>query len=89
MAEQLRKRRLAKRLTQEGLANRAGVSLASLRKFEQKGQVSLVSFLKMASVLDCLPDLVKATELPDTAFESIEEVLQEKKTKTPQRGSRK
>lgn len=44
IAEHLRMQRLAVGLTQEGLANRAGVSLPTLRKFEQKGLISLESF---------------------------------------------
>lgn len=35
-------------LTQEGLAERSGVPLSTLRKFEQKGMISLDSFLKNA-----------------------------------------
>jgi predicted transcriptional regulator len=37
IAENMRARRLSMELTQEGLAERSGVPLPTLRKFEQKG----------------------------------------------------
>ncbi|MBQ2317318.1 MAG: helix-turn-helix transcriptional regulator, partial [Lachnospiraceae bacterium] len=45
---QLRKR---KKITQEELARRSGVALASLRRFERTGEVSLKSFTKLAIAL--------------------------------------
>ncbi|WP_443947630.1 helix-turn-helix domain-containing protein [Pedobacter sp. AW1-32] len=38
-------------LTQEELAKRAGVPLPTLRKFEQKGWISLESFFKFLMVV--------------------------------------
>lgn len=52
IAQNMRDLRLEKGLTQEGLSKRSGVSLSSLRKFEQKGVISLESFLKLAMVLE-------------------------------------
>ena len=43
-------------LAQEGLANRAGMSWSSLKRFEYTGLVALDSLLKMAAVLGCLDD---------------------------------
>ncbi|MBW7874868.1 MAG: transcriptional regulator [Candidatus Cloacimonetes bacterium] len=40
LAENTRLQRLDQELTQEGLALRSGVPLATLRKFEQKGIIS-------------------------------------------------
>ncbi|MCY3624928.1 MAG: helix-turn-helix transcriptional regulator [Candidatus Dadabacteria bacterium] len=81
IAANMRNRRLATGLTQQGLAKRSGVSLATLRKFEQKGVVSLESFLKLAMVLDALEDIVKASESPTPAYSSINEVIEEKSRK--------
>ena len=50
--------RLSQSLTQAGLANRAGVPLPTLRKFEQKGLISLEAFLKILMVLGSLDTLV-------------------------------
>ncbi len=75
LAENTRARRLETGLTQKGLASRAGVSLPSLRKFEQKGLISLESFLKLMLILDGLEALVDATKPQQTEFSSIDEVL--------------
>jgi len=85
IAENMRNRRLATGLTQQGLAKRSGVSLATLRKFEQKGIISLESFLRLAMVLDTLEDMVKATELSVTEYSSIDEVLEAEKKKPPRK----
>lgn len=76
-------------LTQEGLADRSGVKLRTLRKFEQKGLISLESFLKLAMALGCLEDIVNAAEPSETEFASIDEVLKDNKIKTPKKGWRK
>ena len=41
--QNIRERRLQMDLTQEGLAERSGVPLSTLRKFEQTGMISLES----------------------------------------------
>ena len=85
IAENMRNRRLATGLTQQGLAKRSGVNLATLRKFEQKGVISLESFLRLAMVLDTLEDMVKAIELPVTEYSSIDEVLETERKKPPRK----
>ena len=44
LVENVRERRLQMELTQEGLAERSSVPLSTLRKFEQKGSISLNFF---------------------------------------------
>jgi transcriptional regulator with XRE-family HTH domain len=51
LAKRARKARLASNLTQSGLASRAGVSLGSLKRFEQTGEISLSSLAKLAFAL--------------------------------------
>ncbi len=85
IAENMRNRRLATGFTQQGLAKRSGVSLATLRKFEQKGVISLESFLRLAMVLDTLENMVKATELSVTEYSSIDEVLEAERKKPPRK----
>ena len=75
IVENLRGRRLQLELTQEGLAERSGVPLATLRKFEQQGLISFESFLKLLMVLGMLDDMVKATEISQAPFTSIDEVI--------------
>jgi len=80
--------RLEMGLTQAGLATRAGVSLPTLRKFEQKGQISLESFLKLLMVLDRLESVVNALEPIEQVFSSIDDVLTTDRKPSPKRGWR-
>lgn len=52
IAQNLRKLRKRKKLSMEALAKKSGVSYGSLKRFERTGQISLVSLLKIAVVLD-------------------------------------
>lgn len=89
LSENVRLRRLQMELTQEGLATRSGVPLPTLRKFEQKGTISLESYLKLQMVLGGLEDILKATEVKETAFSSIDEVLEVDIIPSRKRGTRK
>ena len=89
IVENMRALRLKKGLTQGGLAERSGVSLPTLRKFEQKGLISLESFLKLTMSLGCLENLVAATSSTEGKYSSIEDVLKDRKDRRPQRGWRK
>ena len=89
VANHARQRRLHMDLTQAALARRSGVALSTLRKFEQQGTISLRSFLKLQWVLGSLEDVVKATDIPEPVYTSIEEVLRDKPKPTRQRGSKK
>ena len=65
--------RQRKKITQKELAIKSGVSLGSIKRFEQCGEISLQSLTKIAISLDIeneLEDLF--TEVP---FTSIEEVI--------------
>lgn len=62
-------------LTQQGLSERSGVPLSTLRKFEQKGVISLDSFLKIQSVVGGLEELVDTLKPKEQHFKSIDEVL--------------
>ena len=56
MAGRMRKLRLAKGWKQVTLAGRSGVTLASLRRFESSGRVSLQNLLKLTFALNRLSD---------------------------------
>lgn len=66
----LRKR---KKLTQKKLSAKAGVSLGSLKRFEQRGEISLQSFTKLAIALEVEGELEAL--FSDVPFGSIEEVI--------------
>jgi transcriptional regulator with XRE-family HTH domain len=89
LAENVRQRRLDMLLTQEGLAERSGVPLPTLRKFEQRGAISLESFLKLLMVLGGLQTIIEATQPMLKQFSSIDEVLDVEKSQARKRGRRK
>jgi len=88
LADNIRSRRLSAGLTQEGLAERSGVALPTLRKFEQKGIISLESFLKILMVVGGLEELLEAIKPVKPTFSSIDDVLKEDKS-IRKRGHRK
>ena len=89
IVENIRDRRLQMELTQEGLSERSGVPLSTLRKFEQKGVISLDSFLKILSVVGGLDEIIEALKPKQQHFKSIDEVLKSEEKNSRKRGSRK
>lgn len=74
LAVRLKQRRLARNLTQAGLAARSGVPLGTLKKFEQSGTISLVSFVRLLVALDeqaGLERLLEANEHDATLDELV------------------
>lgn len=72
LAERCRRLRLARKWKQSTLAERAGVSLASLRRFEQTGRIALRSLLRLSFVLGRLGDFDALLRLPPA--DSIKEL---------------
>jgi transcriptional regulator with XRE-family HTH domain len=85
----IRERRLLMELTQEGLAERSGVPLSTLRKFEQKGVISLDSFLKILSVVGGLEEMINVLKPSKPKFKSIDDVLKAEDKITRKRGSKR
>ena len=54
VARAMRTMRVARGLTQRALAERAGLSLGMVRRFEQQGDIGLDGLLGLASALDAL-----------------------------------
>ncbi|MBQ5684723.1 MAG: helix-turn-helix transcriptional regulator, partial [Clostridia bacterium] len=57
LANRLRGIRKRRKLSQEELSRQSGVSLGSLKRFEQTGQISLLSLTKLAMALECEDEL--------------------------------
>ena len=85
----IRERRLLMELTQEGLSERSGVPLSTLRKFEQKGLISLDSFLKILSVVGGLEEMMNVLKPSKPNFKSIDDVLKSEDEIIRKRGSKK
>lgn len=56
LMDNVKKRRKELKLSQKLLAQKSGVSYASIRRFESSGDISLSSLLKIANTLNCLDD---------------------------------
>lgn len=52
IARKEKERRREKGITQEKMARRADLSLSSLRRFEQTGEISFAALIRIGSVLD-------------------------------------
>jgi transcriptional regulator with XRE-family HTH domain len=75
IADRMVRLRKRKKISQKELAARSGVSLGSLKRFEQRGEISLQSFTKLAIALEVEGALEALfCEVP---FGSIEEVINE------------
>ena len=75
IAQKIVRLRKRKKITQKQLAARSGVSLGSLKRFEQSGEISLQSLTKIAIALDVEGELENLFE--NVPFASIEEVINE------------
>ncbi len=64
LAERLKRLRLSRGWRRVTLAQRSGVSLGSLRRFEESGKVSLQNLLKLAFALGRLDDFDRLFEPP-------------------------
>ncbi|MBQ6331198.1 MAG: helix-turn-helix transcriptional regulator [Clostridia bacterium] len=73
IAVNLKKLRKQRKLSQKALAEKAGISYGSMKRFEQTGEISLESLLKIAVVLgETAPfeAIFKPTEI-----KSIQEII--------------
>lgn len=76
--------RLSKKWKRSTLAARSGVSQASLRRFEETGQVSMKHFLRIIFALGRLDEMENLLRPPEaTSIADLERLEQ----KPPQRGS--
>ena len=75
IAQKIVRLRKTKKITQKQLAVRSGVSLGSLKRFKQSGEISLQSLTKIAIALDVENELEDLFN--NVPFASIEEVINE------------
>lgn len=76
IALQEKKKRKSRKLTQAELSKRAGISLTSLKHFEQTGEISFVSLIRIADILGekkAFEELFAGRE-----YQSIQEVIDER-----------
>ncbi len=73
LAEKIKEHRKKLKISQEVLAQKSGVSLGSIKRFETKYEISLQSFIKIAIALDLDNDFEKL--FSHQAYTSIDEVI--------------
>lgn len=84
LADRVRALRLARGWKQSTLASRSGVSLASLRRFEESGRISFQSLLDLAFALNRLDDFDDLLKPPPAS--SIAELEAAEKQPARRRG---
>jgi len=75
LKDKFKKQRKSLKITQQNLANKSGVSLGSIKRFEQTGQISLESLLKIAFVLECLGDFENVCSKKNKIPHKIEDLI--------------
>jgi len=73
VAQRLKLRRKELGFSQQQLATKSGVSLGSLRRFEQTGEISFHSLARIAQALGCEGDLDML--FAKRMFKNIQEVI--------------
>jgi len=76
LSERIRKRRREGRISQAELADKTGVSLGSIKRFETTGEISLTNLLRIAVVLGYETDFDKLFERKN--YQSIDEIINAK-----------
>lgn len=73
IAGRIREIRRRRKISQKRLSEKSGVSLGSLKRFEQRGEISLRSLIKIAIALGIEDELTGLFE--EVPFLSIEEII--------------
>lgn len=75
IAERIRNIRKRRKISQKKLSEKSGVSLGSVKRFEQSGEISFISLTKIAIALELDSELEHLFE--EVPFLSIEEIMDE------------
>ena len=73
LAQKIKQQRKVLKISQENLARKSGVSLGSIKRFETKYEISLVSLIKIAIALDLDGDFENL--FATKTYNSIDEVI--------------
>ena len=86
ISQKAKQKRIDLNITQRELAERSGVSYGSVKRFEQKGEISLKNLLQIAIVLRSVGDFESLFK--KQPYQSIDDVIQEKSKKERKRAGR-
>ena len=84
LAENLKARRLEKKLSTKSLAEMSGVPASSIQRFELKHAISLESYVKLAKALGYSEEVMQL--LAEPKYDTMEELLEINKNRTRKRG---
>ena len=84
LAENLKTRRLEKKLLTKSLSEMSGVPASSIQRFELKHSISLESYVKLAKALGYSEGIMQL--LADPKYDTMEELLEINKNRTRKRG---
>ena len=85
IASRIKEKRLANNLTQKALSSRAGMSVASYRRFEKTGEIAFKNLVMLSIILDMSDDFNDIFKTK--SYSSIEELTKQTKNKERQRGN--
>ena len=84
LAENLRTRRLEKKLSTKSLAAMSGVPASTIQRFELKHAISLESYVKLAKALGYSEEIMQL--LAEPKYDTMEELIDINKNRTRKRG---
>jgi len=87
MAEDFRKRRIEKNLTREQVAEKSGVAVSNIVRFEQKGLISLKNLIGIATAMDYLSEVKNIFSEPK--YSTMEELTQIRRNQGKSRAFKK
>ena len=86
ISNRAKRKRIHLNLTQQELSKRSGVSFGSVKRFEQKGEISLKHLLQIAIVLRAAGEFESLFK--EQRYQSIDDVIQENSKKERKRAGR-
>ena len=87
LADDFRKRRIEKNLTRDQVAERSGVALGNIVRFEQKGLISLKNLIALAMSMDYTSEVKNIFSQPK--YSTMEELSQIRKNTGKSRAYKK
>ena len=84
MAENVRTRRLEKKLSTKSLSAMSGVPASTIQRFELKHVISLESYVKLAKALGYAEEMLNL--LSEPKYDTMEELLEINKNRSRKRG---
>ncbi len=86
IANEFRRRRIEKNITREMIAEKSGVALSNVVRFEQKGLISLQNLIMLAMAMNYTSEIRHIFSEPK--YSTIDELTQIRKNKGKKKASR-